>query len=60
MGSGVGNGPKSHGAIDVNNTPAKRALGRYSCAGTGREMADFDCFCVLAGFKRNAEFVSRF
>lgn len=37
--------------IDVNNAPTKQALGQYYCAGTGRDMADFDYFCVLAGFK---------
>jgi aminoglycoside phosphotransferase (APT) family kinase protein len=37
--------------IDINNAPTKQALARYYCAGTGRDMADFDYFCVLAGFK---------
>ena len=37
--------------LDVNNAPTKQALARYYCAGTGRDIADFDYFCVLAGFK---------
>jgi len=37
--------------INVNNAPTKQALARYYCAGTGRDIADFDYFCVLAGFK---------
>jgi aminoglycoside phosphotransferase (APT) family kinase protein len=37
--------------ISVNNAPTKQALARYYCAGTGRDMAEFDYFCVLAGFK---------
>lgn len=41
----------AHGLIDVNNAPTKQALGRYYCGGTGRDMADFDYFCILAGFK---------
>jgi len=40
-----------HGLINTANSPTKQALGRYYCAGTGRDMADFDYFCVLAGFK---------
>lgn len=40
-----------NGLIDVNNAPTKQALARYYCAGTGRDIADFDYFCVLAGFK---------
>ena len=40
-----------HGLIDENNAPTKQALGQYYCAGTGRDMADFDYFCILAGFK---------
>jgi aminoglycoside phosphotransferase (APT) family kinase protein len=42
---------RAHNLIDVNNAPTKQALGRYYCAGTGRDMADFDYFCILAGFK---------
>jgi len=41
----------SHGLIDTSNSPTKQALGKYYCAGTGRDMADFDYFCILAGFK---------
>lgn len=37
--------------IDVGNAPTKQALAQYYCAGTGRDIADFDYFCVLAGFK---------
>jgi aminoglycoside phosphotransferase (APT) family kinase protein len=37
--------------IDVNKAPTKQALAQYYCAGTGRDIADFDYFCVLAGFK---------
>lgn len=39
------------GLINVFNAPTKQALGQYYCAGTGRDMADFDYFCILAGFK---------
>ena len=42
---------RMHGLIDVGNAPTKQALARYYCAGTGRDEADFDFFCVLAGFK---------
>ena len=41
----------AHKLIDPRNSPTKQALGRYYCAGTGRDMKDFDYFCVLAGFK---------
>lgn len=41
----------SNKLIDIDNAPTKQALARYYCAGTGRDMADFDYFCVLAGFK---------
>jgi hypothetical protein len=42
---------RTHNLIDVYNAPTKQALARYYCAGTGRDIADFDYFCVLAGFK---------
>lgn len=41
----------AHGLIDTRNAPTKQALARYYCSGTGRSEADFDYFCVLAGFK---------
>lgn len=39
------------GLIDVNNAPTRQELARYYCAGTGRDIAEFDYFCVLASFK---------
>lgn len=42
---------RANSLIDVNNSPTKQALAQYYCAGTGRDIADFDYFCVLAGFK---------
>ena len=42
---------RANNLIDVNNAPTKQALAQYYCAGTGRDIADFDYFCVLAGFK---------
>lgn len=33
------------------NFPTKQELGRYYCAGTGRDIRDFDWFSVLAKFK---------
>jgi aminoglycoside phosphotransferase (APT) family kinase protein len=43
----VGDGGLMHPEL----SPAKQALACYYCAGTGRDIADFDYFCVLAGFK---------
>jgi aminoglycoside phosphotransferase (APT) family kinase protein len=43
----VGDGGLMHPEL----SPTKQALARYYCAGTGRDIADFDYFCVLAGFK---------
>jgi aminoglycoside phosphotransferase (APT) family kinase protein len=37
--------------IDTSHAPTKQALAQYYCSGTGRDIADFDYFCVLAGFK---------
>jgi aminoglycoside phosphotransferase (APT) family kinase protein len=37
--------------IDTGNAPTKQALAQYYCSGTGRDIAEFDYFCVLAGFK---------
>ncbi|MDG2003368.1 MAG: phosphotransferase family protein [Novosphingobium sp.] len=31
--------------------PTKQEMGRYYCAGTGRDIAEFDYYLVLAGFK---------
>lgn len=36
---------------DPNNFPTKQELARYYCAGTGRDIADFDYLSVLAKFK---------
>lgn len=33
------------------NMPTRQELGRYYCAGTGRDIRDFDYFSVLAKFK---------
>jgi aminoglycoside phosphotransferase (APT) family kinase protein len=33
------------------NFPTRQELGRYYCAGTGRDMRDFDYFSILAKFK---------
>lgn len=42
---------RENALIDLSNAPTKQALAAYYCAGTGRDIADFDYFCVLAGFK---------
>lgn len=34
-----------------HNFPTRQELGRYYCAGTGRDIKDFDWFSVLAKFK---------
>ncbi len=36
---------------DPKNFPTKQELARYYCAGTGRDIADFDYISVLAKFK---------
>lgn len=33
------------------NFPTRQELARYYCAGTGRDIADFDYFSILAKFK---------
>jgi aminoglycoside phosphotransferase (APT) family kinase protein len=41
----------STGLNDPNLFPTRQELARYYCAGTGRDIADFDYFVLLAGFK---------
>lgn len=36
---------------DPRNFPTRQELARYYCAGTGRDIADFDYFSILARFK---------
>lgn len=36
---------------NVANFPTRQELARYYAAGTGRDMASFDYFCVLAAYK---------
>lgn len=36
---------------DPRNFPTRQELARYYCAGTGRDMADFEYFSILAKFK---------
>lgn len=36
---------------DPTHFPTRQELGRYYCAGTGRDMRDFDYFAILAKFK---------
>ncbi len=36
---------------DPRNFPTRQELARYYCAGTGRDIADFDYFSILAKFK---------
>jgi aminoglycoside phosphotransferase (APT) family kinase protein len=36
---------------DPRQFPTRQELARYYCAGTGRDMADFDYFSILAKFK---------
>jgi aminoglycoside phosphotransferase (APT) family kinase protein len=36
---------------DPHHFPTRQELARYYCAGTGRDMADYDYFSILAGFK---------
>jgi aminoglycoside phosphotransferase (APT) family kinase protein len=36
---------------DPNKWPTRQELGRYYCAGTGRDIHDFDYFSLLAKFK---------
>ena len=36
---------------DPANFPTRQELGRYYCAGTGRDIGDFDYFSILAKFK---------
>ena len=36
---------------DPNNAPTRQELGRYYCAGTGRNIEDMDFYSVLVGFK---------
>jgi aminoglycoside phosphotransferase (APT) family kinase protein len=38
-------------AIKPHLSPTKQELARYYCAGTGRDIADFDYFCLLGAFK---------
>lgn len=39
------------GLHDPDQLPTKQELARYYCAGTGRDIADFDYYSILAGFK---------
>jgi aminoglycoside phosphotransferase (APT) family kinase protein len=41
----------STGLNDPNLFPTRQEVARYYCAGTGRDIADFDYFVLLAGFK---------
>ncbi len=36
---------------DPNHAPTRQELGRYYCAGTGRNIEDMDFYSVLVGFK---------
>jgi aminoglycoside phosphotransferase (APT) family kinase protein len=36
---------------DPDQFPTRQELARYYCAGTGRDIADFDYYLILAGFK---------
>jgi len=36
---------------NAGNFPTRQELARYYAAGTGRDMANFDFYCVLAAFK---------
>ena len=38
-------------AIKPDQSPTRQELARYYCAGAGRDIVDFDYFCVLAAFK---------
>lgn len=39
------------GLNNIDNFPTKQELARLYCAGTGRNIEDFDFFSILAGFK---------
>lgn len=39
------------GLYNAQNWPTRQELTRYYAAGTGRDMADFDYYCILALFK---------
>lgn len=39
------------GLYNVANFPTRQELARYYAAGTGRDLASFDYFCVLAAYK---------
>lgn len=39
------------GLQDAGNFPTRQELARYYCAGTGRDIGDFDYYLILAGFK---------
>jgi aminoglycoside phosphotransferase (APT) family kinase protein len=39
------------GLHNPDHFPTRQELARYYCAGTGRDVADFDYYLILAGFK---------
>jgi aminoglycoside phosphotransferase (APT) family kinase protein len=41
----------SDSLYDIANLPTRQELGRYYSAGTGRDLSNFDYYCILALFK---------